>query len=161
MNDSSFSGSDNDDRRISEMEFGDVEDGNEGRTVGDQDQIGEENSRTCQPVVDFILKICGEEKREVVQARLKNLGVNTLSDLEVLDLKDSFIDVLTPVEIGKLQRDFKQSMLLYNVMQYFLLFLKIILFICLLLQLVKMNAKTKKHQDLKLLISTKYLALTN
>jgi len=107
---------------LSELEYED-ELGNEKCTRECTNQMEEENSRTCQPVVDFILKICGEEKKEVVQSRLKNLGVNTLSDLEVLDLKDSFTDVLTPVEIGKLQRDFKQSIPIYIVRCNHFLFL--------------------------------------
>jgi len=48
-----------------------------------------------------------------LQVKLNDLGVQTLSDLEVIDLKESFCDIMKPVQIGKLMKEFKQSMLFW------------------------------------------------
>jgi len=73
-----------------------------------------DNIQPSNIVVDFILKICREEKKAELEKKLSDLGVETLSDLEVLDLKESFNGFMKPVQIGKLIKELQNSKSAYN-----------------------------------------------
>ncbi|XP_034233347.1 uncharacterized protein LOC117640668 [Thrips palmi] len=72
------------------------------------DDLGLFSDEDDSPVLDFILEYCDHNMKDSIGKKLKDLGVQTLSDLEHIDLKESFSDLLKPVQIGKLKKGFEQ-----------------------------------------------------
>lgn len=89
-----------------------------GSVDGDLDEFiseldyGEEGHSGQSPLMDFFLEFCAEEKKEKLKEKLIYLGVETLSDLDHVDWKDSFNDILKPVQVNKLMEKYKKSELL-------------------------------------------------
>jgi len=71
----------------------------------------EENANET-PLIDFCMQFCKEDQKALLQETLVALGVETLSDLEYVDFKESFKEIMKPVQIRKLMEKFKQSELL-------------------------------------------------
>lgn len=79
--------------------------------IDDEDLFSDEDSQNESPVIDFILQFCSSESKESIEAKLLELGVETLSDLGHIDFEKHFCGLLKAVQISKLKQGFEQSML--------------------------------------------------